>query len=861
MSFLTNQIEAEDTIDPLLRETLVSGYFYDKTERGHNNDNDLLRRLIADIVAKRHDLMHHVFESYKRSRTWSYERLWRVFEAILCDFRLGKACILIDAIDECEDEARERLLRDFERLLEKRLERGKNVTFIFSSRQGSKLTHRKLHPYASDFSLDQDADLKMLITADMRRFVENKLRSDNYYRHEGETERTSRINRLTDLVVRRSEGSFLWASLVLTQLRGRVKVISSGMELERFLGHCPAGLHGLYFEVLVNILQEDRQLVIKVFHILLAAKRPLTIIEFKYAISIEKEHRTQRALQATIEEQEDFLRYIEDNLSSLVRVDNDGISLSHQSVRHFLLDSINDRCCEKDESAFSEARKAFRISVHDSEEAMAVSCMRLLTLDVFRKGKIKDDNEQLWAQSGFCDITDSGVASPIISERDSQQSDLSNSNLAVPLFEYAAEQWGAHYAATKDADIELEELAIVLCTQETPLVNWSVRYRASYWGFDDLPDELDPLIIGAYFGQSQLITSILRQANANYSIEKALAWAARRGHGEVVELLVQADASLNEPTLERRQPLLWAAAGGFLDIVNFFLEQDESLINAQDGTRCCALSLAMYGQHVEVVQRLLRSDIIDVNRLDSGGVPPISYSINEPGCTTKEMTILCLLLEDPRVHITIRNHRGRSCLSLFAEFGAVKAVKRILKTKSRKEEVEQLLADAGDEQGVSPLGHAIWWGHIDVVRLLCDTKRIEAQLNSVDQKNGANAFDRAAQQGKANIIRELCKYHPKGVNNRDVTGRTPLSTAMKQANIDVVQALCEGGADVNIPDYGGRTPISYGTGHFENIKYLVQEHHGEINQPDQDGHTPLWYAKFFKPDLDILDQWKALGAI
>lgn len=66
---------------------------------------------------------------------------------------------------------------------------------------------------------------------------------------------------------------------------------------------------------------------------------------------------------------------------------------------------------------------------------------------------------------------------------------------------------------------------------------------------------------------------------------------------------------------------------------------------------------------------------------------------------------------------------------------------------------------------------------------------------------------------------------------------------MWQNNESVLRVLWKYKADVNLPDYQGRTPVSFGVRRINQVKYLVEKCGADINFADNDGHTPLWYAK------------------
>ena len=132
-----------------------------------------------------------------------------------------------------------------------------------------------------------------------------------------------------------------------------------------------------------------------------------------------------------------------------------------------------------------------------------------------------------------------------------------------------------------------------------------------------------------------------------------------------------------------------------------------------------------------------------------------------------------------------------------------------------------------------------------VQNTLCETNQIGKQLQSVDKRDGDNVYARAARaqvrQGKVQVIRELGRYHRNGVDGRDKAGLTPLSTAMWASKRAGVSALLDLGADCNLADFDGRTPVWYGKDHVELVRLLI-EHGADIQLADLDRRTPVSYG-------------------
>jgi len=330
------------------------------------------------------------------------------------------------------------------------------------------------------------------------------------------------------------------------------------------------------------------------------------------------------------------------------------------------------------------------------------------------------------------------------------------------------------------------------------------------------------------------------------------------GHIEVIKLLVELGTSPKAALLDGRAAFSWAVAGGFLDIVDMSLTNDEGLINVQDDNGCSPLVLATQYQHLDILDRLLATPKTNIDLRNDQGAVAFNLAICGSNPTVREMAIFHKLLRDPRADITLRDNKGRSCLSYLAEYDATEAIQALLDCDNRTDAVLKILDDEGDNNGDSPLTHAACKGHVRTARLLCQANKVDAQLHSVDKTDGANIFHLAARFGQVDIIRLLKEYYSQGLNSRDATGRTPLSTAVEHTSESVLRALLDCGADVNLPVFEGRTPVSHGVGNVEFVKVLVGEYGADINEPDDAEKTPLWYAR----DLDkgVQQELRELGA-
>ena len=329
------------------------------------------------------------------------------------------------------------------------------------------------------------------------------------------------------------------------------------------------------------------------------------------------------------------------------------------------------------------------------------------------------------------------------------------------------------------------------------------------------------------------------------------------GHLHTVKSLNKHGVRDARAMVDGRSAISWASIGGYKEIARSLLASDRSLINCGDVEGRCPLSLAVQHEHKELVNDFLDAAEIDVNMGDRGGATPVFYTFDASVLSKRQRTILLKLLSHNDTNINLRDGRDRTILSHAAELGATDFIKELLKYRGRHKDLAALLDDAGDNAGISPLSHATQGGHLETVRVLCQTKKVRKQFESVNVREKGNVFEVAARTNRPLIIEEIAKYYPEGVNSQDQSGRTPLSTAMIYQIEAVIRALLKAGADPNKPDYSGRSPVSFGLTGNNCVKLLVEEYGADINFRDNEGHTPLFYAQAYP---ETLDWWRSMSA-
>lgn len=148
-------------------------------------------------------------------------------------------------------------------------------------------------------------------------------------------------------------------------------------------------------------------------------------------------------------------------------------------------------------------------------------------------------------------------------------------------------------------------------------------------------------------------------------------------------------------------------------------------------------------------------------------------------------------------------------------------------------------------------------GHIEIIRLLLQTGKVDVDLKDIE---GRTPLSWAAECGNEGVMKLLLQTGRVDVDLKDNQGRTPLSRAAEYGNEGVVKLLLlTGRVDIDSRDGEGRTPLSWAAEFSQNamVKLLLETGKADVNLKDDRGLTPLWWAwddSGFDPEFEDDDQ-------
>ncbi|HDR3883143.1 TPA: ankyrin repeat domain-containing protein [Bacillus cereus] len=178
-------------------------------------------------------------------------------------------------------------------------------------------------------------------------------------------------------------------------------------------------------------------------------------------------------------------------------------------------------------------------------------------------------------------------------------------------------------------------------------------------------------------------------------------------------------------------------------------------------------------------------------------------------------TVISLLKQGANINAT--DNQGRTPLMIATYKNDVKTTKALIEAGAD--------VNIQDDMKNNPFLYAGAEGYLDILKLTIDA----GADPTITNRYGGTALIPASEQGYIDVIKELLTRTNIDVNHVNNLGWTALMEAIVLSNgyetqQQVIRLLIEHGADVNIPDNDGVTPLEHArTYHFEEIEKILLE--------------------------------------
>ncbi|KAK0742692.1 hypothetical protein B0T18DRAFT_305669, partial [Schizothecium vesticola] len=336
-SFLVDQLTANPPHGKMPASSVpvpyVTVYFFcDDKIQEHRDAPSIVRSILHQLVADRPSLVRRYFGSCFKSRGTAAAKelitLWDLFVAVCRDKECPPLVVIIDALDECEERTRSRLLSSIANLYSDRSMNSEqsSVKMLITSRPEisiadtlEALEEVRLKAEDETESISKDVVLvaKERLRATLQRF--------NPPAHA--------VQALTDRLTRQAGHTFLWVSLMLQMIERSAE--ASEESLSHILVDLPDGLDGVYEKILARTQGRNRQKARTILQVVVAASRPLNLAELNFAISVRMGDSTVDDLQTRLEP--NLARTLQVLCGPFLKVTNSAVTLVHQTAKEFLL--------------------------------------------------------------------------------------------------------------------------------------------------------------------------------------------------------------------------------------------------------------------------------------------------------------------------------------------------------------------------------------------------------------------------------------------------------------------------------------------------------------------------------------------
>ena len=757
-----------------MASTVCYFFFKDGQEqrtRGANALGALLHQLFENTTLITHALSS--YRSYGKKLRDAFSELWEILVKSAEDSEAGEIICVLDALDECEKNARNQLIEKLVHFFsqgESCQNPSLKLKFLVTSRPYDDLEQnfQRLSGISTYVHFDGD-DKSQKIGQEINLVIDARI---PYITGDFNDEDRKRIsNRLKEMGNR----TYLWLFLIIDIIEKSPSNFRRMSSIDSLLSDLPSEVSDAYEIILSRSKDEVKARIL--LQLIIAATRPLIIEEANMALTIATRGeccRSQRALE--LWPLQSFTTTVQNMCGLFVSVHDGKLSLIHQTAREFLIRT------SKSGSAHSHKWKGCL------DMAMAHGTISRICLDYLN----------------FQDVTST------------HQSQLGQGRHAEPknesyLLDYAANNWAAHYTSqpaglAKDS----QNAAKKLCNTSSPPGYWFPLYCDSSY---IEPSGWTELGIASLLGLTYVAEGFLNEgADVNAQggeYGNALQAASSRGYDRIVQMLLEKGADTNAQGGFYGNALQAVSSRGYDRIVQILLEKGADT-NAQGGYYGNALQAASYGGYDRIVQILLEKGA-DTNA--QGGY----YGNALQAASSRGYDrIVQILLEKG----ADTNAQG-GCYGNALQAASSRGYGRVI----------QILPDKGADinaQGGrygNALQAASYGGYDQVVQILLDKG---ADINAQGGYHG-NALQAASYGGYDRIVQILLE---KGADTNAQGGDygNALQAASSRGYDRIVQILLEKGADTNAQGgYYGNALQAASYGGYGRVVQILLDKGADIN--------------------------------
>ncbi|KAH8725930.1 ankyrin repeat-containing domain protein [Phaeosphaeriaceae sp. PMI808] len=704
----------------------------------------------------------------------SVKDIFATLQAVLG--KLSTTYIVVDALDECKDGAgTRRQLLDHIKILQTK----HDLRFMITSRNIPEIEEEFKEAMKLEIQARND-DMRLFITGQIFR-LPKCIRGS-----------VALQAIVQDKIIEAAEGMFLLAPRCLDSLLDQ----KTKSKVESKLSKLRGGFDGLtqtYDDAIKRITSQlpgDTALAKRILAWITNAQRPLTTTEICHALAVEP--KSEDLDPDNVPDVDELVSVC----AGLVVVDKESqvVRFVHYTAHEYF---------ERSQEDWS----------HGAHADIASTCLAYLSFDIFRSKPPEKLDIPAWLEQN-------------------------------PFLGYAAQYWGKHILPVQD---KLRELAYSFLSDDA-LVSHATRVKLVLDNpYCNFPEGSTGLHLTARFGLRNLLADLLSEIGGNLAScideknslnENPLFLAAYNGHENVVALLLENGANINEGCQPLGSPLQAAAYRGHDLVVKLLIDRDAKIDTDERNCYGTALQVASAGGHTQIVELLLdKGANVDVG----GGTYGTALQVASAGGHTQ----IVELLLDKGTNVDVVGNIYGTALQVASAGGHTQIVELLLDKGANVDvgggtystalqaasvgghtQIVELLLDKGANVDVvgniygTALQVASAGGHTQIVELLLD----KGANVDVDGGNYGTALQAASAQGDTQIVELLLDSGA----NTDTAGAyygTALQAASARGYTQIVELLLDKGANVNVDggNYGTALQAALAQGHTQIVELLLEK--------------------------------------
>lgn len=623
-------------------------YFFFKDNEIQDNLSTALCALLHQLFTQQPELIVNAIPSWQENGNMLQKEtgeMWRILLQSAFDPAARPTICVFDALDECCDDDRRRLIS----LLCDHLRRPDNrLRFIVTGRPYDKVQRwfeqsvsqwPQIRLRGEDENEQIREEIDLVIDQHVQTLAFEILLTESHQ------------EKLRRQLLHMQNRTYLWLHLVIEEIRETYQ--NSLYPEDEYIESLPASVEEAYERILQKISAKQRPTARKILLIIVGARRPLKIGEMALALAAARPQQTETE-PLVIPETSHLEKQIRQWCGLFVFVQGSTLYLIHQTAKEFLLsDSLNGQNTCTDTKTWRAS-----LSLVEAETLMA----KLSTMYLFA-GRLKPNRRAL----------------PTALDEDSDEEAYARSSTAAAndFYQYCAECWTSHFQdRMAEEEPQLTRRALSLYdTESDEFSSWFQRFRQADRSHPKNPTLSQHVI--ASIGHESILLRLHQKSCFDVDVcdnqgRTALWWAARQGHVRVLEWLLNMGADVNARAPRIGTALHVALNYGHDEIALMLLDRGAD-INACDEQTNTALHIALQNGHEKMAWMLLVKGA-DINARDQDGQTPLHLAALQD----REEKVMQILLDQGAAINARESAFGRTALHQVSKHGYVEVAQTLL---------------------------------------------------------------------------------------------------------------------------------------------------------------------------------------